>query len=172
MFPVDPAIWMPLARVSLPSVRKGFVVPVASVPQPAPPAPPAGADPAVAVTAAPQPGFVGGQVTVTYTVHNIGGRAATGLSLAFGLPPGVAATALPGGCTVAGCPALPDLVPGSAAGKQRISADIGQRIMASARRAVALRGRTCWVVLRPVVSVTGFVGFSVVGGLAGAIAGG
>jgi Tol biopolymer transport system component len=88
------------------------VVPVGSVPQPAPPA---GTDPAVAVTAAPQPGFVGGQVTITYTVHNIGGRPATGLSLAFGLPPGVAATALPGGCTVAGCPALPDLVPGSAA---------------------------------------------------------
>jgi hypothetical protein len=87
------------------------VVPVGSVPQPAPPA----ADPAVAVGATPQPGFVGGLVTVTYTVRNGGNRPATGLSLSFGLPAGVAVTALPGGCTVAGCPALPDLVPGSAA---------------------------------------------------------
>jgi Tol biopolymer transport system component len=87
------------------------VVSVVPVPRPRPPA----ADPAVAVGATPQPGFVGGRVTVTYTVRNGGDQPATGLSLAFGLPAGVAAASLPGGCTVAGCPALPDLVPGSAA---------------------------------------------------------
>jgi Tol biopolymer transport system component len=87
-------------------------VPVVSVPQPAPPAV---ADPALAVNATPQPGFVGGQVTVTYTVRNGGATTATGLSLSFGLPAGVPVTSVPAGCTALGCPALPNLVTGSAA---------------------------------------------------------
>jgi uncharacterized repeat protein (TIGR01451 family) len=92
------------------------IVPVVSVPQPVPPGPvPSVADPAVALTATPQPGFVGGQVTVTYTVRNDGNATATGLSLSFGLPAGVPVTSVPAGCTAAGCPALPDLVPGAAA---------------------------------------------------------
>lgn len=101
------------------------IVPVVSVPQPAGPGPspsvtgpgpsPSVADPAIALTATPQPGFVGGQVTITYTVRNGGNATATGLSLSFGLPAGVPVSSVPAGCIAAGCPALPNLVPGSAA---------------------------------------------------------
>jgi hypothetical protein len=77
---------------------------------PAPPPPPA-AGPGLAVAVQPIPSYVGGQVTVRYTVRNGGDALATGLRLDFALPAGMPVTALPPGCTTTGC-ALPDLVPG------------------------------------------------------------
>ncbi|WP_316528775.1 hypothetical protein [Kitasatospora brasiliensis] len=78
-------------------------------PVPAPPPPQAG--PGVAVDAQPAPGYVGGHVTVSYTVRNSGQALATGLRLTLGLPAGVPTEALPPGCRSGGC-ALADLAPG------------------------------------------------------------
>ncbi|MFJ8628379.1 hypothetical protein ACIRD3_36825 [Kitasatospora sp. NPDC093550] len=81
-------------------------------PPPAPaPAPPPQAGPTVAIDAQPNPGYVGGHVTVSYTVRNTGQALATGLRLTLGLPPGVPTEALPPGCRTDGC-ALADLSPG------------------------------------------------------------
>ncbi len=74
---------------------------------------PAPANPALAVTVTPTPGYVGGTVTVTYTARDTSGGRATGLSLAVTLPGGVPVSAVTAGCTVTGC-ALPDLAPGAA----------------------------------------------------------
>ncbi|CCH32471.1 DUF11 domain-containing protein [Actinosynnema sp. NPDC047251] len=79
-------------------------------PPPPPPAPPA-AGPGVAVVVQPDPSYVGGRATASYTVRNGGGALATGLRLDFALPQGVPVSALPPGCSAAGC-ALPDLAPG------------------------------------------------------------
>ncbi|WP_442907121.1 hypothetical protein [Kitasatospora sp. NBC_01250] len=73
------------------------------------PAPKAG--PGVSVAAQPDPGYVGGHVTVSYTVRNDGQALATGLRLSLGLPAGVPAEALPPGCADGAC-ALGDLSPG------------------------------------------------------------
>ncbi|OKI16283.1 hypothetical protein A6A25_12760 [Saccharothrix sp. CB00851] len=84
--------------------------PVTGPPPPAPPpvVPPAG--PSLAVVVQPNPSYVGGRATVSYTVRNGGGAPATGLRLDFGLP-AVPVAALPPGCAAVGCP-LPDLPPG------------------------------------------------------------
>lgn len=80
---------------------------------PAPPGSPP--DPAVSVSVNPAPGYVGGTVTVTYTVRNAGGTAATGLRVRPNLPAGVPATPPQGGCAAdTGCP-VKDLAPGAAA---------------------------------------------------------
>ncbi|MFI9366433.1 hypothetical protein ACIG5E_36070 [Kitasatospora sp. NPDC053057] len=81
-------------------------------PPPAPaPAPPPQAGPGVAVDAQPNPGYVGGHVTVSYTVRNTGQALATGLRLTLGLPAGVPTEALPPGCRDGSCQ-LADLAPG------------------------------------------------------------
>jgi hypothetical protein len=73
------------------------------------------ASPALAVTVAPTPGYVGGAVTVTYTASNVNAAAtATGLSLAIAVPAGVPVGGVTPECTVTGC-ALPDLAPGASA---------------------------------------------------------
>ncbi|GAA1879299.1 hypothetical protein GCM10009753_03160 [Streptantibioticus ferralitis] len=78
-------------------------------PHPRPPTPKAG--PGVAVTAQPNPGYVGGHVTVTYSVSNGGDALATGLRLSLGLPAGVPTEPLPPGCSAGACE-LGDLSPG------------------------------------------------------------
>jgi Tol biopolymer transport system component len=80
------------------------------------------ADPALAVSVTPTPGYVGGTVTVTYTARNINGAAtATGLRLVIALPAGIPAGAVTPGCTVTGC-ALADLAPGGSAVTQVVLA--------------------------------------------------
>ncbi|SOB79587.1 hypothetical protein [Streptomyces sp. 1331.2] len=90
-----------------------------ATPTPAPPPPPPAPDtvpapqagPEVSVDAQPNPGYVGGRVTVSYTVRNTGQALATGLRLTLGLPAGVPTEALPPGCRSTGC-TLADLRPG------------------------------------------------------------
>jgi len=60
----------------------------------------------------PDPSFVGGRATVSYTVRNGGRSLATGLRLDLRLPARVPVTTLPPGCSATGCP-LPDLAPGA-----------------------------------------------------------
>jgi dipeptidyl aminopeptidase/acylaminoacyl peptidase len=79
---------------------------------PAPPGSPA--DPALTVSVNPRPGYVGGTVTVSYTVRNAGGTTATGLRVRPGLPGGVPVGGALAGCPADGCP-VPDLAPGRAA---------------------------------------------------------
>lgn len=83
-------------------------------PQPQPPPPPAplSAGPGVTVVVQPDPSYVGGRATATYTVRNGGGGLATGLRLDLQLPERVPVAALPPGCSATGC-ALPDLAPGA-----------------------------------------------------------
>jgi Tol biopolymer transport system component len=85
--------------------------PPPTTPPPAPPAPAAG--PGVHVTAAPNPGYVGGRVVVTYTVRNGRNALATGLRLRVGLPAGVPDGGRPPGCDASWTCALPDLDPGA-----------------------------------------------------------
>jgi Tol biopolymer transport system component len=86
--------------------------PVSGPPPPlAPPAPPV-AGPSLAVVVQPNPSYVGGRATVSYTVRNGGGGLATGLRLDFELPAQVPVATLPPGCANTGC-ALPDLAPGA-----------------------------------------------------------
>ncbi|MGH3623894.1 MAG: hypothetical protein ACRDQ5_19235, partial [Sciscionella sp.] len=74
------------------------------------------AEPGLTMTAQPNPGFVGGSVTLTYTVRNAHRNAnsglATGLRVRLGLPRGVPFSPLPPGCSKTEC-TLPDLPPGS-----------------------------------------------------------
>ncbi|WP_443072004.1 hypothetical protein [Streptomyces sp. NBC_01477] len=79
--------------------------------QPPPPAQKAG--PGVRVTAQPNPGYVGGQVVVTYTVRNGRNALATGLRLRLGLPAGIPKGGPPAGCDASWVCALPDLAPGA-----------------------------------------------------------
>ncbi|MGC5053221.1 hypothetical protein ACLQ2S_17405 [Micromonospora sp. DT48] len=72
------------------------------------------ADPALSVTVGPRPAYVGGTVTVTYTVRNAGATTATGLRLRPGLPGGVPVGGVLATCPADGCP-VPDLAPGAAA---------------------------------------------------------
>ncbi|MFF4923442.1 hypothetical protein ACFY4B_22910 [Kitasatospora sp. NPDC001261] len=84
-------------------------------PPPAPaPAPPPQAGPEITVGAQPNPGYVGGRVTVSYTVRNTGQARATGLRLTLGLPAGVPTGALPPGCRNGTC-TVSDLAPGRSA---------------------------------------------------------
>ncbi|GAA2391086.1 hypothetical protein GCM10010420_13900 [Streptomyces glaucosporus] len=85
--------------------------PPAAPPVPEEPAPRAG--PGVRVTAQPNPGYVGGRVTVTYTVRNGRNALATGLRLRIGLPPGIPHNGPPPGCDRSWVCALPDLAPGA-----------------------------------------------------------
>ncbi|GAA1288831.1 hypothetical protein [Saccharothrix xinjiangensis] len=78
---------------------------------PPPPFPAAG--PALAVAVQPNPSYVGGRATATYTVRNGGGSLATGLRLDLLLPARVPVAALPPGCAPTSC-ALPDLPAGAA----------------------------------------------------------
>ncbi|MER0240639.1 hypothetical protein AAHZ94_01075 [Streptomyces sp. HSW2009] len=80
------------------------------VPAP-PPAPVAG--PGVSIAVAPNPGYVGGRVVVTYTVRNGRQALATGLRLRLGLPAGVPNNGPPAGCDRDFDCALPDLTPGA-----------------------------------------------------------
>ncbi|PSL55894.1 WD40 repeat protein [Saccharothrix carnea] len=84
--------------------------PVTGPPPPAPPPVVPSAGPSLAVVVQPNPSYVGGRATVSYTVRNGGGGLATGLRLDFGLP-AVPVAALPPGCAAVGC-GLPDLPPG------------------------------------------------------------
>src|SRR5262249_25006996 len=80
-------------------------------------APPRGAPaaPSLTVSVTPNPAYVGGAVTVTYTVRNAGGQPATGLRLRPQLPAGIPVAAPAPGCVGdTGCP-VPDLAPGGAA---------------------------------------------------------
>ena len=70
------------------------------------------ASPALAVTVAPAPGYVGGAVAVTYTARNGTGTTATGLRLDITTPAQVPVGAVTPGCAATGC-ALPDLPPGA-----------------------------------------------------------
>jgi len=70
------------------------------------------ANPALTVTVAPAPGYVGGTVTVTFTADNVAAAPATGLSLNLALPAGIPVRTLGAGCTATTC-ALPDLPPGA-----------------------------------------------------------
>ncbi|MBD0669434.1 hypothetical protein [Streptomyces sp. CBMA156] len=90
--------------------------PVPPPPPPPPPAPvpPPQAGPAVTVGAQSNPGYVGGHVTVSYTVRNGGQALATGLRLTLGLPAGVPTEALPPGCRAGSC-TVSDLAPGRSA---------------------------------------------------------
>ncbi|GAB2786323.1 hypothetical protein GCM10027091_19280 [Streptomyces daliensis] len=82
-------------------------------PSPTPPPPDATeAGPGVSLNAQPNPGYVGGRVTLSYTVRNRGDALATGLRLRLGLPEGVPTERLPGGCTRTACE-LGDLKPGA-----------------------------------------------------------
>jgi Tol biopolymer transport system component len=75
------------------------------------PVPPAPAGPGVSISAQPNPGYVGGHVTVSYTVRNTGIALATGLRLTLGLPAQIPAEPLPAGCPGGVCQ-LGDLAPG------------------------------------------------------------
>lgn len=86
--------------------------PPAAQPPAVPPAPEPQAGPGVVVRAQPSPGYVGGRVVVTYTVHNGKNALATGLRLRLGLPGRIPVATLPPGCTGGVC-ALPDLEPGA-----------------------------------------------------------
>ncbi|MFF0823197.1 hypothetical protein ACFYUR_22770 [Micromonospora haikouensis] len=78
---------------------------------PPPTSPPAaGLD--ITVTVDPVPAYVGGTVTVTYTVRNTGGRPATGIRITPALPAGVPVRSRPAGCSATSCP-VPDLAPGA-----------------------------------------------------------
>lgn len=65
----------------------------------------------MSIGAQPDPGYVGGHVTVSYTVRNSGQALATGLRLSLGLPAGVPTEPLPPGCPGGVCE-LGDLSPG------------------------------------------------------------
>lgn len=84
---------------------------VSTAPPPPPPPPPA-AGPGLGVVVQPDPSFVGGRATVTYTVRNGGGGLATGLRLDFALPTSIPVVAVQPGCGRSGC-ALPDLPTGA-----------------------------------------------------------
>ncbi|WP_228718567.1 DUF11 domain-containing protein [Kitasatospora acidiphila] len=66
----------------------------------------------MSISAQPNPGYVGGHVTVSYTVRNGGQALATGLTLTLGLPAGLPTEPLPPGCPGGTCQ-LGDLTPGS-----------------------------------------------------------
>lgn len=68
------------------------------------------ANPALTVTVAPAPGYVGGTVAVTFTARDTTGGPATGLALNMALPAGITVAARGAGCTTTTC-VLPDLMP-------------------------------------------------------------
>ncbi|MFW6720221.1 hypothetical protein ACHZ98_08590 [Streptomyces sp. MAR4 CNY-716] len=123
---VDPEPGDNAGRTVVPVVEEDAPPPTTPPPAPtptptAPPgtppaAPPAAqepeAGPAVRVTARPNPGYVGGRVVVTYTVHNGRNALATGLRLRIGLPAGIPDNGPPPGCDERWVCALPDLAPG------------------------------------------------------------
>ncbi|WP_434742255.1 hypothetical protein [Micromonospora sp. SH-82] len=65
----------------------------------------------ITVRVEPRPGYVGGRITVTYTVRNIGEVPATGVRITPSLPPGIPVRSRPPGC-VTTCP-VADLPPGA-----------------------------------------------------------
>ncbi len=72
-------------------------------------------DAALGIAAAPESAYVGGAVTVTYTVTNRGGRRATGLRLLPALAAGVTVPQWPAGCDPVGGCGIGDLAPGASA---------------------------------------------------------
>ncbi|MDH6108486.1 Tol biopolymer transport system component [Kitasatospora sp. MAP12-15] len=109
------------AQTVVPVVAAPPATPPPLTPPPPTPSPPSGpgnlrpapprAGPGVSISAQPDPGYVGGHVTVSYTVRNGGQALATGLRLSLGLPAGVPTEPLPPGCRGGAC-ALGDLPPG------------------------------------------------------------
>ncbi|MDI5970962.1 hypothetical protein POF50_016700 [Streptomyces sp. SL13] len=79
--------------------------------------PPPASGPALSLTAQPDPGYVDGRVTLTYTVRDGPGTPATGLELTLGLPPKVPTEPLPAGCAAGVCE-LADVSPGATAAVQ------------------------------------------------------
>ncbi|TDB83079.1 DUF11 domain-containing protein, partial [Micromonospora fluostatini] len=66
----------------------------------------------ISVRVNPTPGYVGGRVTVTYTVRNVGRVRITGVRITPSLPAGVPVRTRPAGCAATSCP-VPDLTPGA-----------------------------------------------------------
>jgi Tol biopolymer transport system component len=99
---------VPVQAATPPSSPPPSVTPPPAAPPAAPPPPKAG--PALTIKAQPNPGFVGGHVTVTYTIRNGASARASGLTLGLGLPAKIPAK-LPAGCSAGTC-TLSDLAPG------------------------------------------------------------
>ncbi|WP_217552819.1 DUF11 domain-containing protein [Streptomyces sp. GbtcB6] len=76
--------------------------------------------PALRITAAPAPAYVGGPVTLTYTVTNPAAQPATGVTLRPVIPKGLQATHWPFGCDPADGCSLGDLSPGASVAVQLI----------------------------------------------------
>lgn len=138
-------------------------------PEPTPPPPAApGAPPVLTVVATPGTGYVGGAVTVTYTVTNTGRRSVEGLSLAAVLPEGFTVSGLPPACgTATGC-AVGDLPPGAsnvvqavltptAAGRYRLGASVSATSHAAAAGG-AVRAHMDLTVRQPVIGTLPPVG--------------
>ncbi|WP_055524156.1 DUF11 domain-containing protein [Streptomyces graminilatus] len=142
-----------------------LTVGAAPTPPPTPPPAPPAAPPVLTVVATPGTGtgtaYVGGAVTVTYTVTNPGRRAVEGLSLAAVLPETFTVSGLPDACrTAAGC-ALAALPPGgsavvqavltlTAAGRYRLGASVSATSRPAAGGAV--RAHTDLAVRQPVIT--------------------
>ncbi|WP_436523582.1 hypothetical protein [Actinoplanes sp. HUAS TT8] len=89
--------------------------PVPSASDSAPPVPPAPAPPLlqVSVVITPTPTWVGHRTTVVYTVRNIGGSTATGVTVQPQLPTGIPVVTRPAACDATVC-RVGDLNPGTA----------------------------------------------------------
>jgi len=142
---------------------------VVGTPEPAPKPPPAPptAPPVLSVVATPGTGYVGGAVTVTYTVTNTGRRSVGGLSLVTVIPARFSVSGLPAACrTAVGCP-VGDLPAGgstvvqavltpTAAGRYRLDARVGAISPPTADSAVA--AHTDLTVRQPVIGALPAVG--------------
>jgi hypothetical protein len=146
-----------------PADNHGTVQVSVGAPAPVPPTVP----PVLTVVAGPSPGYVGGSVTVTYTVTNTGDRSVTGLSLAIKLPEKLTVSALPAACrTAAGC-AVGNLEPGGStvvqavltpteAGRYRLGATVSATSHTEADSAV--RAETVLTVRQPEITALPPVG--------------
>ncbi len=142
------------------------VVPVDAAP-PSGLSPPAlRSGPGVAVSAQPDPGYVGGRVTVTYTVRNGPTSLATGLRLSLGLPAAVPTGTMPAGCTAGVC-LVGDLDPGGStvlrvvlAPKTALSTTVTARLTTSGTDAApgARVARTPLRVLQPRITAVPPIG--------------
>jgi Tol biopolymer transport system component len=97
-----PLVWSVSGAVNDPDLANNSGTEQVAVGTPVVPPP---APPTLALAAAPNPAYVGGAVTVSYTVTNTGAEPMTGLSLLPGLPAGVPVKNLPATCqATTGCP--------------------------------------------------------------------
>ncbi|MFF5071037.1 NEW3 domain-containing protein [Micromonospora olivasterospora] len=101
-------------EASVPVTVNPVPVPTTTLPATPTPAPtsPAPTVLEITVTVNPTPGYVGGLVTVTYTVGNTGGQGVTGVQITPVLPARVPVRIRPAGCAATYCP-VPDLAPGA-----------------------------------------------------------